>query len=61
MTLLTDSQPKKLPAEQYTESHCRDIVSAAIGRDAKFDILSFRPWVLSRNVAQHYRQGRVFL
>lgn len=47
--------------ESWNEDHCRKIVTAAIGKSISFDILSWRPWVLSRKVAKSYRVGNVFL
>ena len=36
-------------------------VSAAIGQDIPFEVLSYRPWLLSRQVAKEYRRGNIFL
>jgi hypothetical protein len=36
-------------------------VDAAMGKNVKYDVLSYRPWVLSRKVAKSYRVNRVFL
>jgi hypothetical protein len=36
-------------------------VTAAIGTSVPFDVLSYRPWVLSRKVAESYRVRNVFL
>lgn len=54
-------QSKKYPVDSWNEEHCRKVVDAAIGAKTKYDILSFRPWILSRKVAKSYRDGRVFL
>jgi hypothetical protein len=38
------------------------VLAAALGNTgANVDILSYRPWILSRKVAKSYRAGRVFL
>ena len=49
------------PTETWTEEHCRDIVDKAIGQKIDYEILSFRPWILSRKIAHSYRVGNVFL
>ncbi|KAF4873450.1 4-methyl-5-nitrocatechol 5-monooxygenase [Colletotrichum siamense] len=52
---------EKHKAESWTQELARSTVSAAIGQDVPFEVKSFRPWVLSRKVAKHYRKGRAFL
>ncbi|KAL4906997.1 hypothetical protein BDW74DRAFT_176594 [Aspergillus multicolor] len=59
--LICNIDPKKHPVGSWNESLCRKTVNAAIGRDIPYDVLSFRPWILSRKVANEYRVGRVFL
>ncbi|RAO70423.1 uncharacterized protein BHQ10_006435 [Talaromyces amestolkiae] len=59
--LICNFDSKKYPVESWNEQHCRKVVDAAIGTKAKYDVLSFRPWILSRKVANTYRVGRVFL
>lgn len=54
-------QSDKHPVKSWTEELSRKVVSAAIGQDTPFEILSYRPWVLSRKVANQYRVGNVFL
>ncbi|RFU74708.1 fad binding domain-containing [Trichoderma arundinaceum] len=45
----------------WTKDLARSTVSAALGCDAPFEVLSYRPWILSRKVAKEYRKGNVFL
>ncbi|KAJ5889778.1 FAD binding domain-containing protein [Penicillium tannophilum] len=59
--LIFNFDSEKYPVESWDEKHCREIVDAAIGVKVPYDILSYRPWVLSRNVAHSYRMGQVFL
>lgn len=56
-----EEQSEKYPVESWDEKHCREVVDAAIGVKVPYDILSSRPWVLSRKVAHSYRKGQVFL
>jgi 2-polyprenyl-6-methoxyphenol hydroxylase-like FAD-dependent oxidoreductase len=47
---------------QPTEEQAYDIVTDALGtRDAKFTVRHVLPWWLTAQVADHYRDGRVFL
>lgn len=60
--LISNFDSERLPLELWTEETARETVRAAIGReDVHFDILSYRPWVLSRKVAKQYQVGNVFL
>ncbi|KAL4807431.1 FAD binding domain-containing protein [Aspergillus unguis] len=59
--LICNFDSEKRPVESWNEEHCRQVVTTALGCKADFDILSFRPWILSRKVAKSYQQGRVFL
>ncbi|TVY87798.1 2,4-dichlorophenol 6-monooxygenase, partial [Lachnellula willkommii] len=60
--LICNFDSEKHPLESWDEELCRKTVKAAIGRDdVPFNVLSFRPWVLSRKVANSYRVGNVFL
>lgn len=60
--LISNFDSKRHPLETWNEDLCRNIITAAIGRtDVRFDILSFRPWILSRKVAKQYHVGNVFL
>lgn len=58
---LTPFQENKHPVASWTQELCRQVVISAIGKDVPFDVLSYRPWLLSRKVAKQYRVGRVFL
>lgn len=49
------------PVETWNETLCNDVVKSAIGQEIPFQILSYRPWLLSRKVAKSYRIGHVFL
>lgn len=60
--LISNFDAEAFPVASWTEAIARDTVRAAIGRDdVPFDVLSYRPWVLSRKVARQYRVGNVFL
>ncbi|KAL5356426.1 FAD binding domain-containing protein [Aspergillus floccosus] len=59
--LICNFDSEKWPVASWNEEHCRKVVDAAIGANAKYDVLSFRPWILSRKVAKSYRDRRVFL
>ncbi|PVH79348.1 3-propionate hydroxylase [Cadophora sp. DSE1049] len=47
--------------ESWDEAHCRNVLTAAIGKSIPFDVLSWRPWILSRKVAESYYKGNIFL
>lgn len=59
--LITNFDSDKHPVETWNEGLCREVVSNALGTEAEFDVLSYRPWLLSRKVARSYRVGNVFL
>ncbi|PYH46446.1 3-propionate hydroxylase [Aspergillus saccharolyticus JOP 1030-1] len=59
--LLCNFDAQKHPVESWNETLCRKIVDAAIGTHIPYDVLSYRPWVLSRKVARSYRINRVLL
>ena len=52
---------EKHPVDSWNQELCRQVVVSALGKDIPFDVLSYRPWLLSRKVAENYRSGRVFL
>lgn len=54
-------QADKYPAECWNQELCRKFVVSALGVEAPFEVLSYRPWLLSRKVAKSYRSGNVFL
>lgn len=59
--LISNFDAKRHPLESWNKQLARSVVTAAIGREIPFDVLSFRPWILSRKVAKQYRLGNVFL
>ncbi|CAG8381778.1 unnamed protein product [Penicillium salamii] len=59
--LICNFDSVKWPVESWNEDRCRKVVDAAIGAKIDYDILSFRPWILSRKVARSYRESGVFL
>ncbi|RAL13247.1 3-propionate hydroxylase [Aspergillus homomorphus CBS 101889] len=59
--LICNFDSKKHPVETWNEPLCRKTVDAAIGTHIPYDVLSHRPWVLSRKVAKSYRINRIFL
>ncbi|KAL4942397.1 hypothetical protein BDV06DRAFT_164335 [Aspergillus oleicola] len=62
LVLICNFDSKKHPLETWDESLCRKTINAAIGcSDVPYDVLSYRPWILSRKVAKEYQVGRVFL
>ncbi len=49
-------------AERYSKTDCEQIVRRAIGRDdVAFEVLDAGPWTMTAQVAERYRDGRVFL
>ncbi|PHH89955.1 hypothetical protein CDD83_4871 [Cordyceps sp. RAO-2017] len=59
--LISNFDSKKHPAETWDEELARSTVLAAIGRDMPVEVLSYRPWLLSRKVSKEYRHGNIFL
>jgi hypothetical protein len=59
--LITNFDSNKYPVEHWNEDLCLQFLEAAIGKDVSPRILSYRPWVLDRRVAEDYRKGNVFL
>lgn len=59
--LISNFDAKRHPLESWNEKIARSVVAAAIGQEIPFDVLSFRPWILSRKVANQYHLGNVFL
>jgi hypothetical protein len=41
--------------EVVNETFCRKVVNAAKGTKLPYDVLSYRPWILSIKVAKSYR------
>lgn len=59
--LICNFDAKRHPVETWNAELCKEVLSAAIGQDVDFSVLSWRPWVLSRKVAEQYRSGNVLL
>ncbi|EXJ56965.1 hypothetical protein A1O7_07309 [Cladophialophora yegresii CBS 114405] len=59
--LISNFNPNLHPVESWNQELCRKVVVSALGVDVPLDILSYRPWLLSRKVARSYRKGNVFL
>jgi 2-polyprenyl-6-methoxyphenol hydroxylase-like FAD-dependent oxidoreductase len=49
------------PVESFDEERCRSIVRAAMEREVPFEILGTSSWNMSAQIAERYRDGRVFL
>jgi putative polyketide hydroxylase len=49
-------------AEDFTQERCVDLVRTAVGvPDLPVEVLRAAPWTSSSRVAEHFREGRVFL
>ncbi|OJZ84492.1 hypothetical protein ASPFODRAFT_681699 [Aspergillus luchuensis CBS 106.47] len=59
--LICNFDTEKHPVNSWDEALCRKVVDAAIGAKIPYDVLSYRPWILSRKVALAYRANRVLL
>ncbi|OJJ48746.1 hypothetical protein ASPZODRAFT_158388 [Penicilliopsis zonata CBS 506.65] len=59
--LICNFDSDKYPVSAWNEAHCRKVVDKAIGANVPYEVLSYRPWILSRKVAKSYRVGNVFL
>ena len=56
------SCPGMARPEPYSEAKARAVVAAALGESAvPFAIKNISPWTMTAQVAERYRQGRVFL
>ena len=54
--------PEREAAEGYTEGVCREIVRRALGTsEPSFTVRTIRPWHMTAQVAERYRDGRTFL
>ena len=54
--------PDREAAREYTEARCAEIVRRALGTDAHpFTIRTVRTWTMTAQVAERYRDRRVFL
>jgi 2,4-dichlorophenol 6-monooxygenase len=48
--------------EDYDDARCRNLVSRAIGSEnVSFEILHRGPWIMSAQIAERMREGRIFL
>ncbi|KAH8654937.1 3-propionate hydroxylase [Tricladium varicosporioides] len=59
--LICNFDSQKHPVGSWDEALSRKTVRDAIGKSIPFEVLSYRPWVLNRKVAESYRVGNVFL
>jgi len=58
----TEYDPSRESAADFPPERCREIVRAAIGLpDLPVEILNVLPWRMAAQVADRYRDGRVFL
>ncbi len=54
--------PERESADDYTEAVCTEIVRRALGtNEPGFTIRNIRPWHMTAQVAERYREGRIFL
>ncbi len=53
--------PETDPVESFNEARCRAMVLAAMEREVPFEILGTSTWNMSAQIAERYRDGRVFL
>ena len=53
--------PERVPQESFTPERCRQLVEDAIGAEADFEIRETGFWQMTCQVADRYRDGRIFL
>jgi 2,4-dichlorophenol 6-monooxygenase len=54
--------PERVPRDSYTEEVCERLVRKAIARDdVEMRILTISTWTMTAQIAERYREGRVFL
>lgn len=53
--------PETDPVESFDEARCRSLVNAAMENEVPFEILGTSSWNMSAQIAERYRDGRVFL
>jgi 2-polyprenyl-6-methoxyphenol hydroxylase-like FAD-dependent oxidoreductase len=53
--------PEREQFADYTPERCRQLVRDAVGADAEIDVRAVGPWIMSGQVATHYRAGNIFL
>ena len=60
--MLYPHDPATMPPSRFTPEHCQQILRHAIGQDGHhIEIKHILPWMLVSEVAERYRDGRVFL
>jgi len=59
--LICNFDAEKHPSSSWNEDLCLRILRAAVGKSVDIKVLSWRPWILSRKVANKYRVGSIFL
>ena len=59
--LICNFDPKRHPVNSWNKELCLHTLKVAIGKHTEIDVVSWRPWILSRKVANQYRVGNVFL
>lgn len=59
--LISNFDSTKHPVDTWSEGLCKAVLKDAIGKDIAPRILSYRPWILSRKIANSYRDGNIFL
>ena len=53
--------PERVPQDSFTPERCRQLVEDAIGAEADFEIRETGFWQMTCQVADRYRDGRIFL
>lgn len=53
--------PEQVPQESFTPERCRQLVEDAVGAEADFEIRETGFWQMTCQVADRYRDGRIFL
>lgn len=53
--------PDTQQPSDFTESVCLDLLSAAVGKTVAAHVANVSPWIMSAQIANQYRKGRVFL
>jgi len=53
--------PDRESAEDYDEARCRAVIRRAMSTDLPLEVETISTWMMTAQVADHYRDGRVFL
>ena len=54
--------PALVSADSFTPARCRELITGALGDDSlDIDVLGANPWIMTAQVAERYRKGRIFL